>query len=246
MKVLGFFIKNKILKAFFMIFILIFAFFSVSSSINAESTLACCERTKDGEYCIYTLDENCDENYRIATFQKCEETSFCKLGCCISPNGECNPNVAEANCLSRAGYVFIEDSPNCDIDQCIKGCCVIGGAECAFVTEKKCEKIMEFFPNLEMDFRDVFSEIECTEICRASEKGCCVTLDGCEYTTRAMCPFQDINPTTGTGFYAGIYCSDPALNEERKGTGKVRCNCRPRFEKKCVEGEEDVFWFDSC
>ncbi|MDO8641902.1 MAG: hypothetical protein Q7R33_10290, partial [Nitrosarchaeum sp.] len=58
----------------------------------------------------------------------------------------------------------------------------------------------------------------------------------CSFTSRNNCETSGEEGSGGIGFYKGIYCSD----------SRMSCECRPKFKKGCVEGEEDVFWFDSC
>lgn len=207
---------------------------SAEDGIIEETAKACCERTLQGDTCLYTNAENCDNSYRVGNFQTCETTSFCKLGCCVNDEeGSCSKQTSKATCES-AGYSWKEGG--CDgLDACQKGCCVIGGLSCAYATEKKCDKILMDYPELEKDFRQSETEAQCLHICKKSEKGCCVNDDGCFWTTRENCGLE--NGIGSKGFYEETYCSNENLPCEE---------CRTHFKVDCLEGSEDVYWFDSC
>ncbi|MEK6816053.1 MAG: hypothetical protein AABY09_00430, partial [Nanoarchaeota archaeon] len=202
---------------------------------EALPTNSCCEKTTSGETCLYTRVEECDASGQIANFQYCEETPFCKVGCCVSEeDGSCSRQTSKGTCEAE-GFKWY-DSPTCEVNECKKGCCVLSGASCAYVTEGKCDKILLDYPELTKDFREADSEITCTNICREQDRGCCVSDGGdtCMWNTRGNCAMQD--GTGGEGFYKDVYCSNENLP----------CDCEARQEKHCLEGEEDVLWFDSC
>ncbi|MEA3378460.1 MAG: hypothetical protein U9Q69_02355 [Nanoarchaeota archaeon] len=230
------FLKEKAGLMIYLIISLVFTI-SIATPVAAEDevgTNACCERTVHGDTCSYTDVESCDDNYEVKTFQRCEDTDICKIGCCVNDEeGSCSKQTSKATCES-VGYTWHADE-TCQIDECKKGCCVLALSSCAYVTERKCEKIMDAYPELEMDFRDSDSEFECTAICKEKDEGCCVNDDNCLWSSRENCGMDD--GTGGDGFYNEVYCSNEYLP----------CDCEKHGDgKHCLEGEDDVYWFDSC
>lgn len=229
-------------KAYLLSAIIVISMFSVylmnPASAQEQENLACCERTNSAEPCRYTQKSNCDPAYDIREFQTCEESDICKTGCCIAPDGSCSKQVSKGTCEALEGYTFDPDA-NCNIPKCSKGCCVLGGAACLYSTEKKCNSVLQEYPELTKDYRPIGSEQECTDVCRAVDKGCCVRDDGtCKYEARGTCTLQD--GTGSTGFYNEVFCANDALDQN---CGQCVAN---QGGKACVEGSEDVYWFDSC
>ncbi|MFH1637055.1 MAG: hypothetical protein ABIB71_01370 [Candidatus Woesearchaeota archaeon] len=232
-------------RAGFMIAVVIVAMFYVSFVKEAmaieepqEESFACCEMTLSGESCRYTSDGNCDSSYNVMPMQSCEIASFCKVGCCISPDGVCTKQVSKAGCEIHDGYTW-QDSPLCEIEQCGLGCCVIGGATCAYSTEKRCSSLEADFPEAEFEFAPSESERACTDICRQADVGCCIRDDGCVWTTRGSCGLED--GSGSYGLYKGQRCSEDRFYE--------MCGCSTGEETgsyNCLEGDEDVHWMDSC
>jgi hypothetical protein len=221
-------------KALFMAIVIITAIFTVHNFklVTAEDeTNYCCEATTDGEYCQYTTYDECNSNY-LTSAVSCEQTSYCKGGCCISNQGKCSKNVPKSVCENTEGYSWHE-GVDCEIEQCAKQCCTVADSVCSYTTSAHCEIINNDYPEIEAEFVDVEDEYACVDICTASNKGCCVSPDSCVYDTKSMCESPNINLGEGTGFYEEIYCSDLNL-----------CGCIKHFETKCVD--EDVYWFDGC
>ncbi len=234
-------------KAAFMIYLVISLTFLISLSHaayaqegtpaeeEALATNSCCEKTASGDTCLYTRVEECDTSGQIANFQHCEETPFCKVGCCVSEEeGSCSKQTSKGTCEAE-GFKW-HDSPTCEVNECKKGCCVLSGASCAYVTENKCDRILDDYPELTKDFREADSELTCTNICREQDMGCCVSEGGdtCMWGARGNCGLMD--GTGGEGFYKDTFCSNENLP----------CDCDAQQEKHCLEGTEDAYWFDSC
>ncbi len=221
-------------KALVLIFLTISISFMTSdlSFVSAEgSGNVCCEETVAGDTCVYTSEENCAED-SIQASTTCELTAFCKAGCCISDLGQCSKGVAQATCDSIEGYTWSEGS-DCAVESCQKNCCVIAESQCAYTTEAHCEILIEDLEDITLDWREVDSEATCTDICKASIKGCCVTSDSCVYGTRSECEDPSIDITEGTGFYQETYCSDIGS-----------CGCSAGESYACID--EDVYSFDAC
>jgi len=195
------------------------SFFLVDAQVEG---LSCCEKTKEGAYCQYTLDEDCDEDYRTAPTQ-CEYVDYCKPGCCYSTQtGWCNKATPEILCDDK----WTEDA-NCNIPECERGCCLIG-RNALFTTERNCEIRARFY-GVEKDFRpEIGNELECIFLADRDEEGACVYGIDCSIATKESC----VN--TGGNFYKGKYCSDPSLETDCEAHDHAGC-----FEQK-------VYWFDSC
>ncbi len=224
--------KGLVAKALFMIVIIIMATFTVSNFVSAEESNLCCEKTEGGDSCVYTSGDSCDSDYLTAP-TSCEQTSYCKPGCCVSELGVCSKSVGQATCESLEGYSWYEGTA-CEIDACQEECCVIGEAQCFLSTEAYCSNVVSGFEDLELDWRDVESESECVNVCEASNKGCCVSGDSCTYTSKGLCEYDGVDLSSGVGFYDETYCSEVGI-----------CGCvNNEDDKRCVD--EDVYYFDSC
>ncbi len=198
----------------------------------------CCEKTKANEYCLYTDESNCAAGSKVASIT-CEQTSFCKVGCCYSSDeGRCFKNVPKAECNSMYGNTWDTDE-NCGIQQCSKGCCIIGN-EAFFVTQVRCKAETSLYPNVTMTFdENILTEQECIAKSRAEDKGCCVSGTECSFTMRGSCTTAaavQVGNETGDGFYPGMLCSND----------KLKCDCAKQQKTGCLPGQDEVFWFDSC
>lgn len=214
-------------KASLMALIIICATFSIylMNPVSAADN-RCCEKTKSGEYCLYTDASNCDLNVRSDNAAStCDQTSYCQVGCCQDQvGGTCFKSTPLAKCNALTGKFFSDAT--CAVSDCKKGCCVISGS-CSYVTEKKCDALIKNYPNIPKDFRDISSELECSNICRGTDQGCCKTTDKCVFTSRDACSADNGD------FSNGEVCSEISS-----------CGCTKHYTKGCYD--DDVYWFDSC
>ena len=224
----GDFLKSKAILMCFIIISSIFTIYQVDL-VKAETNY-CCELTKDNQFCQYTTEEQCNQEY-LSTPVTCEQTSYCAGGCCISDQGKCSKNVPKTVCDNTEGYTWYDDA-ECNIAQCEKQCCTIADSICSYTTSAHCNKIDEQYPEISAEFVTVENEAACVNICTNSNKGCCVTPDTCTYDTKETCTSPEINLEEGTGFYENRFCSDLNL-----------CGSIAQFSRKCVG--EDAYWFDS-
>jgi hypothetical protein len=234
--------KNKLMLGIISIFIIILF-------VNAEeiSFNVCCEKTKNGAWCLNTLEKNCDssiDSLTKAPYRKtptsCEATSFCKPGCCIdSQEGLCMENTPERVCKNSGG-VWADDS-ECNVPQCSLGCCILG-EQASFVTLTRCKRLSSLY-GLETNFKkNIADEASCILITQLQDKGACVFESEfqktCKFTTREVC--SGIKPsgnvTSKTSFYKDYLCS----------ADELAANCGPTTETMCVEGKEEVYFKDSC
>lgn len=201
-------------------------------TMSALEQTYCCEKTTSGAWCQNAAESKCDDNYQMAA-TSCESTGYCRLGCCYdSQEGTCMENTPEVVC----GGIW-EDSADCDIPQCSLGCCLIGD-QAAFSTQTRCKALSSLY-GLEVNFRsDITNELTCIATATADVKGACVYEEEyqktCDFVTRSECTAK--SAVVETEFYEGLLCSAESL-----GT-----NCVPTEKTTCVEGEDRVYYVDSC
>jgi len=195
-----------------------------------------CELSKTGQVCVeYLSASECLDKCA----EQCIPTSLsgvnnCKLGSCFDPvEGTCQLNSPKRACESNGG-TWINDV-NGNVAQCKKGCCIHGN-NANFWTEQQCKRMSEI-SGIEKDFRaDIRTEFECIVLSGAQEEGACLTgkdvagKNNCKFATKAIC-------LQARGeFYSGYLCSNAELNT----------NCVKQKTSSCVEGKDEIYWFDSC
>ncbi|MEK6884414.1 MAG: hypothetical protein AABY22_32580, partial [Nanoarchaeota archaeon] len=213
-------------------------------SAEVGDSLVCCPETKAGAICQDILSSRTDSCKVETQPMKCEEFSNCELGCCIDDEeGICNERATRQKCLADGGR--FEDDEDCNLQngECENVCCILG-SETAFVSEKRCERLASVF-GFEKYFENVGTEVDCILKSKTQERGACVisSSDGegneenpeasCKFTTKADC----LN--LGGDFNKDYLCSA----EELKTLG---VNCEKQTSLSCIEGEDEIYWFDSC
>ena len=236
----------------FQIFLIISLTFTLSLSLNSkdvEAAQVCCQKTVNDGFCEQVEETECaSDSQRAPT--SCEQTSFCKTGCCASGDGYCYSNYPKALCESSdVNGRFSSDSSCETVNECKTGCCVIGG-QASFITKSRCIAETANFGDLEVDFREnVENEQECLDIARTAEKGCCVTDSGCNYGAKSECSVK--TTINGTGFYKDKYCSQlPSLCNCAPANPSINIgNIRGSGDEKstmCLPNDDSVYWRDSC
>ena len=241
------------LKSFLLMFLIVTSIFSVSFLISptpvhaATPNSACCERTLEGDSCIFTDKNSCNPDLK-AVSASCEQTSYCALGSCfIQEEGRCFKNTPKTSCEQRKGLYF--RAPECQIPEAQVGCCILNN-EAFFTTLAKCKLTTSKFPDVKTIFDvNIKTEQQCIDKSRSQEKGACVKQDGqCTFTTREQCNTAKQEKTNQTGllvtnltsvepkvgFHKDFLCSNTLL-----GT-----TCAKQQKTGCFK--EDVYWFDSC
>ena len=198
----------------------------------------CCEKTQQDAWCINTLEENCDNNFRI-TPTSCETTSFCSPGCCYdSSEGLCMENTPEKVCNDGGGTW--DNDAECNIPQCDLGCCVLG-TQASFVTLTRCKKLSSDY-GLEADFRkNILDEASCINFAAGRDEGACVYESDfdrtCRFTSRQDClGSEQGNQTSEAEFFKDYLCSAPEL----------ATNCGQSEKTTCVDGKQEVYFLDTC
>lgn len=199
---------------------------------NFISGYGCCAETKTGNTCQYSPIEDCVEE-ALQSPNLCENTLFCKPGCCFSGNtGICNAVTPKITCDNSGGRWYT----SCNIQECERACCILG-SQAKFTTERNCEAESGFL-GLPVDFRgNVQTEIECIFLTEKDDEGACVFESGedttCLYITREECFSRTRNEND---FYVDTFCSSPELNT----------NCAAHDYDGCVDKKDQVYWYDSC
>ncbi len=217
-------------KASLMIYLIISLSFFIQIPMDAyaqSGQQACCEKTKSGDYCVYTSKSNCDADFKT-NYAKCEQSSFCSNVCCVSSDNSCYPNTPSPICSSQNGRSF-SDSSCSTVSGCSLGCCSIGN-QFSFRSENECRKIADDIFGSSYNFNDIFkpaqNEIECLDLNLQEREGCCVDEGICSFGKKSSCEGK---------FNLNRKCSQ--INE-------CKNECKPRNNKDCYDGS--VYWFDSC
>jgi len=236
-------------KAIFMSLVLICAIFTVSllaPEVEAASNV-CCEKTNAGEYCQMAPSGDCDGNFNSASVSSCDQASFCRPVCCVdNDQGTCYPNTPFSTCFNGDNTDYDSNVPSCDarvISACRLGCCNLGGSY-SLQTKKQCDVKIQgyetYFSGEKYFYPDVTNERDCLQLGRAEDEGCCVAQDKtCSFTSRDQCSTSSniIKDNGDAGFYKGETCAGSSLAST--------CGCTARAKKDCVDGSDDVYWFDS-
>ncbi|MBI2148679.1 hypothetical protein HYU23_03285 [Candidatus Woesearchaeota archaeon] len=230
--------------AYAQIFLVLSLIFSLVFSFNTTSAYAqesvCCEKDNSGNFCSYVPTDQCTSPGVLKAATSCDQTSFCKPGCCAGVNGFCYANYPKALCEKGYKGSYSTDNTCSSVAECKIGCCIIG-TQAAYLTRNRCIQETSKFPDLEVDFRDnVGSEQECLNLAKNTEKGCCVSADRrCKYGAKSECNVESV--LNGTGFYKDTFCS---------GLRNV-CDCAPHNSgdpraTTCLPNDDRVYWKDSC
>ena len=215
---------------------------STVSGVNADGTVnVCCEKTTDGKSCEYVSADKCAPGSQ--TFlTPCDQISqgVCAKGCCFSEKiGSCNPQSSSAKCTDLNG-TFNDKDPMCGAAQCRVGCCSLGNGEVHLTTERNCQFLGNSQnPVVPTEWNpEITSELKCQYLTQKDKEGACVFNSGsdktCVFETLDSCISRTQNETNFD--VRGKFCSDPDLNT----------TCRAHDHKGCIDGKDDVYWFDSC
>ncbi|MBS3163716.1 hypothetical protein J4427_03455, partial [Candidatus Woesearchaeota archaeon] len=230
---------NKKFIASFLVALFLVSFIPVSGFNEIKDVQAapvCCEKTTAGSTCQYVDESECAAGSKAAQ-TNCFFTSYCKPGTCFDLNdGRCYANMPLATCAARGETASFSDLPVESTPQCDAGCCIIGN-QAALITQTRCKKETSKYPDLQMVFKEeIKDESACVDLARSSDKGCCVqSSDNCVYTARANCPVSTGTSLAGNGFFVDRFCSNSELN----------CDVTMHAKKGCLDGSDDVYWFDS-
>lgn len=231
-----------------------------------------CKETKDGKKCMLYPTSQCQElcktsgdcvQIALTSSDSIDEDALrdagCALGTCQdTEHGVCAPNSFQGGCDTSNGFIWYEGVDERTVQACKKGCCILG-TEARLMTELECNRTaaengLEYGTDNANFDSTINDELVCSLVGQRGVIGACTYgpsvenpgKNDCRRTTQDEClSLTGINPTTGViatpnspamGFHEGELCSNPNLNT----------TCTPHNYTSCVDGLDEVFWFDSC
>lgn len=202
--------------------------------VSAEEGVWTCPINLNGTHCQEYPYTTCQANCNVTCFQgQRRDFADCREGTCIDPQeGTCAPNTPQALCQESGGAWNPQAAS--EIPACRPGCCLTS-SQASFVTSRACD-VLRARTGAPYEFRPVSSELECLSLTRGGDEGACVLapddfgLNNCRFGTQDQC-----RGWSGA-FYKGILCSNPSLNT----------TCVKQDRTACVDGKDEVYWFDSC
>ncbi len=200
-----------------------------SATTGTSLSVSCCKELSNGAICEDVVEGYSTVSCKGTTIpSECSQVSGCELGCCVDPiSGTCDAKSPKGKCEANDGKWSSEQT--CQIIECQKGCCILGSSA-SFLTEKTCERFSILY-GFKKDFRDVDTELECILLSNSQERGACVAESGgCSFKTKEDCM------QIGGSFYKDNLCSNPSLET----------SCTKQASVGCLEGKDEIYWFDSC
>lgn len=201
--------------------------------VNVFAIDWCCIEDNSGLSCqnydATAIDDSCSLENQL-TGVSCESSDLCDIGCCVS-DSSCSPGTYKRDCNEN----WIDDPACSSQAQCIEGCCIIEGqSNTAMTIESQCNQMANLFGST-YEFNPTIGEQECSQRGNPNAEGACLVDDtgGCQFTTYETC--QRITSDQGE-FYQDYLCSHPDLNT----------NCEKQNYTSCLDGKDEVYWFDSC
>jgi len=190
-----------------------------------EAGEGCCFLTVNGDNCVISDIDGCDENSLFAEGVECNQTASCERGCCYDDSsGIYDQNVLQGSCL-----VDWVNDPFCNLVGANLGCCVLGDSS-IFETVGQCE-VDSLAIGVEVDWRGDLSLVECLLLAGVQKEGACVLEGGnCKFTSEADCLAY------GGNFAEDYLCTSYELNT----------SCNMTRQTQCVDGKDGVYFVDSC
>ena len=215
------------------------SFFSIKQIGIVSAASACCEMTINGAWCQNQDSSQCDSGtnpltgtpYKVSP-NECSTTSFCELGWCFEKDqGVCAGGSPRDSCTAQEGLWWKDFNS----DKCSKGCCTRAGDK-QYVEKDRCEFLsaLDGIKAEDIDWNLNTAEVDC-KFYSADEGACVYSVGGekkCDYTTQINCHTY----TNVIAFKPSNYCSDPVVD----------AGCIAHASFSCVEGKEDIYWYDSC
>jgi len=220
-------ILDSMLKKSFNMLVSFFTIKQIGIVSASDLSINCCPLLKNGAICENVLSTDTGSCAVTSVPSSCDQVLDCKKGCCVDQTqGLCSPQSTKKKCETEGG--LWKDEANCLVDKCQKGCCVLGN-NAFFATEKRCD-FLSLSYSTQKDFRDYQTELDCLALSATTTEGACVIQDKCIFTSEREC-------LKSSGMFSGGYlCSHPSLES----------NCTRQNKTSCVEGKDEIYWFDSC
>lgn len=227
-----------------------FGGFNSQNFVDSSGGVKVCLRDENNATCQNYLGNECDANcpggclvQDISKFPLPND-SPCALGTCYdAKEGTCAGGAdgggsPRANCEELGGKWFAKGDSDADI-LCRKGCCALSG-EARFTTEGECNKLINStglqIGDAGVGFdSSIDNEVVCLNSVAKEKEGACTIASAygnneCKLTGENECR------ELGGEFRADYLCSNPTLNT----------TCVKQNYTSCVEGKDEVYWFDSC
>lgn len=193
-----------------------------------------CPLNNQGAACQEYSSESCTANCQASCFPgRRADFLDCQLGTCLDRNeGTCSSNTPRTLCLEQGGE--FDERSSSEVPFCRKGCCVTSSGG-RFMSEQQCTVVRQR-EGILAQFEPVTSELQCIGLGQAQQDGACIVgevepgVNSCRRVTGAVC--QQMRGA----FYPGLLCSNTELHT----------NCQAQARASCVEGKDEVYWFDSC
>ncbi len=219
--------------------IVIKLFFSEKNLVSAleagdlSKGISTCLKGKDGSLCQeYPASECASKCSSQCIPTGRNEINECKLGTCYDVDvGTCQERATRGECESNNGKWFDDSAGN--VAECMKACCVVGDETVSLITAKECVKIGEVSGVATIYRTDIKNELVCWAMGKTKIEGGCVF----ENTEEKKCRFLTKGECSGNDgqFYEGILCTHP----------NIGMNYQKQTAAKCVEGKDEIYWFDS-
>jgi hypothetical protein len=207
-----------------------------------------CPLTKENAKCQNIIAKDCANRCSVDCLPQdvsknpLPDDSDCALGTCYDgKEGTCEANSPKVDCPTGNDVEWYKagDSPLDNL--CRKGCCLLAG-QMKFATQKECENLINSTGLVVGEegvgfFSDINTEIGCMTAIAPVKVGAC-TLPSTDNPGKNDCQFltdKECEEKTGA-FHESYLCSNPDLNT----------TCTQQNFTKCVEGKDEVYWFDSC
>src|SRR3989344_3127357 len=218
---------------------IIYSLIDDKNLVSAESTVYTCLKDKNNSICQEYVVSNAQDIEKCNSIcsSSCvpsqrKDISECKIGTCYDKTeGKCQAGAPKSICEVSWGKWFDDKFEN--VLECRKGCCFIGD-QTTFVTEQQCKKISSS-SGIELKFRkDVTDELSCLVLSKLKTEGACIFEKEfektCKFTTKESC----------IGLKGEFKENKLCSSEEFK------TNCIAQQKTECVEGKDEIYWFDSC
>jgi hypothetical protein len=214
-----------------------------SQFVDTTGGAMVCPITKEDVKCQPMIGNDCEARCDVecldGIIDDLPEDSECSLGTCIDlEEGTCVPRSPKGICEEGGGD--FRNSPMEAIPECALGCCQLVD-QALFVNERRCIKMaksvgLEMGTGANFD-SDIVDELSCLGSVYNTGDGACTFLLGndenlgCRFGSQEEC---DTIP--GGMFNEGVLCS----NED------LETICERQVKADCVEGLDEIYWFDSC
>lgn len=220
-----------------------------------DGGVSVCTIDNDDAICQSYLSGKCDENCKGECInapngiESLPDSSDCALGTCFmleegtcSVGGDQGGGATKLEC-ERGGFGkwYAKDDPK-GAELCQQGCCYLGD-QSVLTTSGDCTNQIDSIGGIELeegDFRfdpGLNDEYLCLHSLEPPELGACLS-ESLEVAGQNECQFISMGEclTAGGEFHENQFCSNDEFN-----TGCIRQN-----DVGCVEGKDEVYWFDSC